>query len=71
MIDKQYQNQGYGREAMKRILEFVRTLPAGPAQYCWLSYKADNLPAKSLYESFGFRDNGEMIGDELTKVLRL
>ncbi|KTD87357.1 GNAT family N-acetyltransferase [Paenibacillus etheri] len=71
MIDKRYQNQGYGREAMTRILEFIRTFPAGPAQYCWISYKADNLPAKRLYESFGFRDSGEIIEDELTTVLRL
>lgn len=71
MIDKQYQNRGYGREAMKKILEFIRTFPAGPAYYCWISYKADNVPAKRLYESFGFRDNGEVLGDELTTVLRL
>lgn len=31
MIYKQYQNRGYGREAMKKILEFIRTFPAGPA----------------------------------------
>ncbi|OPA73652.1 GNAT family N-acetyltransferase [Paenibacillus selenitireducens] len=71
MIDKQYQNRGYGREAMAKILEFIRTFPAGPAQYCWISYKADNVPAKRLYESFGFRDNGEVLGDELTTVMRL
>ncbi|MCT1402153.1 GCN5 family acetyltransferase [Paenibacillus sp. LC231] len=71
MIDKQYQNRGYGREAMKKILEFVRTFPAGPAQYCWISYKADNAAAKKLYESYGFRDNGEIENDELITVLRL
>lgn len=71
MIDKHHQNRGYGREAMKKILEFIRTFPAGPAQYCWISYKADNMPAKKLYESFGFRDNGEIIGDELITVMPL
>lgn len=71
MIDKQYQNKGYGREAMKKILEFIRTFPAGPAQYCWISYKDENVAAKKLYESFGFRDNGEIIENELTTVLRL
>lgn len=71
MIDKQFQNRGYGREAMKKILEFVRTFPAGPAQYCWISYKADNAAAKKLYESYGFRDNGEIENDELITVLRL
>lgn len=71
MFDKQYQNRGYGREAMTKILEFIRTFPAGPAHYCWISYKADNMAAKKLYESYGFRDNGESIGDEIITVLQL
>jgi len=71
MIDKQYQHRGYGFEAMNKILEFIRTFPAGPASYCWISYKDDNSVAKKLYESFGFCDNGEIIGDELITVLRL
>jgi diamine N-acetyltransferase len=71
MIDKQYQNRGYGWEAMKKILEFIRTFPVGPAHYCWISYKAYNVAAKKLYESFGFRDNSEILGDELITVLQL
>jgi diamine N-acetyltransferase len=71
MIDKQHQNRGYGREAMKKILQFIRTYPAGPAHYCWIAYKPENIPAKKLYESFGFRDNGEMFNDESITVLEL
>jgi diamine N-acetyltransferase len=71
MIDKQYQNRGYGREGMKKILEFIRTFPAGPAQYCWIPYKPDNVAAKKLYDSFGFRDNGEIFNNESITVLRL
>lgn len=71
MIDKQYQNRGYGREAMKKILEFIRTFPAGPARYCWIPYKPDNVTAKKLYESLGFRDNGEIFNNESVTVLRL
>lgn len=71
MIDKQYQNRGYGREAMARILAFIRTFPAGPAQYCWIPYSPDNVVAKKLYESFGFRENGEICNDESITVLRL
>ncbi|CQR59053.1 GNAT family N-acetyltransferase [Paenibacillus riograndensis] len=71
MIDKQYQNQGYGREAMGKILEFIRTFPAGPAHYCWIPYKSDNIAAKKLYESFGFRDNGEVFNNESITVLQL
>ena len=31
MIDKRYQKKGYGREAMKLALEFIKTLPCGEA----------------------------------------
>lgn len=71
MIDKKYQNRGYGREAIKKILEYIRTYPAGPAQYCWIPYSAENVVVKRLYESFGFRDNGEICHDELITVLKL
>jgi RimJ/RimL family protein N-acetyltransferase len=62
------QNRGYGREAMKKILEFTRTFPAGLAHYCWIPYKSDNIAAKKLYESFGFRDNGEVFNNESITV---
>ncbi|MGX1828165.1 GNAT family N-acetyltransferase [Paenibacillus taichungensis] len=71
MIDKQHQSRGYGREALKKILEFIRTFPAGPARYCWIPYSPDNLAAKKLYESFGFHENGEVCHDELITVLDL
>ena len=71
MIDKEYQNMGYGREAMRAILEFIRTFPAGPARYCWIPYGRDNLTAQKLYESFGFRDNGEICDNEPITVLQL
>lgn len=71
MIDKQHQHKGYGREAMGKILEFIRTFPAGGAQYCWIPYKRDNTAAKRLYESFGFRDNGEVFNNESITVLEL
>lgn len=71
MIGEPYQNRGYGREAMARILEYIRTFPAGPAQYCWIQYEPDNAVAKRLYESFGFRDNGEVSENEPVTVLEL
>lgn len=71
MIDKHFQNRGYGREAMKKIVEYIRTFPVGPAKYCWTCYDAHNVTAKKLYESFGFRENGEICHNELITVLQL
>ena len=71
MIDKSYQHKGYGREAVKLALDFIKTKPCGEAEYCWLSYEPDNLVAKSLYGSFGFVETGDMDGEELIAVLKL
>ena len=71
MIDKQYQRKGYGREAVKLALDFIRTWPCGEAKYCWLSYEPENKVAADLYSSFGFKETGDMDGEELIAVLEL
>ena len=71
MIDKEHQGKGYGKEALKLALDFIRTWPCGEAKYCWLSYEPENKVAADLYSSFGFKETGEMDGDELIAVLNL
>ncbi|MGM9605859.1 MAG: GNAT family N-acetyltransferase [Faecousia sp.] len=71
MIDQRFQGKGYGKAAMAAILDFIRTFPRGKAEYCMLSYEPENTVAKALYHSFGFRENGEMDGDEIVAVLKL
>ena len=71
MIDKRYQQKGYGRKAIELALEFTKAFPCGRAQYCWLSYEPENKVAKALYESFGFVETGDMDGEELIAVLKL
>lgn len=71
MIDKNCQHQGYGREAVRLALDFIRTKPCGDAEYCWLSYEPDNEVAKKLYFSFGFIETGDMDGEECIAVLKL
>lgn len=71
MIDKNYQNKGYGKEAVKLALEFIKTFPCGKAEYCWLSYEPDNEAAGTLYRSFGFVETGETDGEELIAILKL
>ena len=71
MIDERYQGKGYGRAAMKQIMDYIASEPCGPAEYCWLSYEPENATAKSLYASFGFKETGEWDGDEAIAILRL
>ena len=71
MIDKRYQGRGYGREAIRLALDFIRTWPCGKAEYCSLSYEPENTRAAELYHSLGFEENGEMDGDEIIAVLKL
>ena len=50
MIGKQYQNQGFGKEALYKILEYIRTFPKGKAKYCWLEYSPRNTAAERMYK---------------------
>ena len=75
MIDKRFQGRGYGREALKQALDFMRTFPCGAAEYCVLSYAPANETAKNLYFSFGFTELNEPgyyeEDDEISAVMKL
>ena len=71
MIAEEHQRQGYGREAVRQALDYIRSFPVGEAAYCWLAYEPENQVAKALYESFGFRESGDRIGREFVSVLQL
>ena len=70
MIDKRYQGRGYGREAVKLALDFIKTFPHGKAEYCWICYDKDNEVAKKLYLSMGFNEI-EMQGNDINAVIKL
>ena len=73
MIDKEYQRKGYGREALRLALEYIRSFPCGEAEYCWLSYEPENEVARKLYRSFGFVEAEKMPRgwDEIPALLKL
>lgn len=71
MIDKRYQGRGYGKKAMEKALELIKTFPHDKAELVVLSYSPDNHVAKRLYASLGFEETGEMNDDEVWAVLRL
>lgn len=74
MIDKKYQQRGYGREAFKQTLDFIKTFPAGKAEYVLLSYEPSNEVGRKLYSSFGFEEVFKEYlhdDDEVTAMLKL
>lgn len=70
-IAKDHQNKGYGRAAFGLIVEHIRTMPFGPAEYCWLGYKPSNKIAERLYASFGFKLTEMKNYDENIMALKL
>lgn len=74
MVDKKYQHRGYGREAFRQALEFIKTFPNGKADYVLLSYELTNEKGRELYGSFGFKEVFQEYlhdDDEVTAMLRL
>ena len=68
LIDHAHQRRGYGRSAMEALIAMAR---ASGAPRVKLSYDADNRVARALYAGLGFRETGEMSGDEIVAVLDL
>src|SRR5579862_5840817 len=52
MVDKHYQGQGYGRQAMRALIAQMSTLPG--AEAIILNVMPTNVGALRLYESLGF-----------------
>lgn len=68
LIDVRFQRRGYGRTALKLVLNQIFAHPEIDAVY--LSLYAENKAALCLYQTFGFRFNGEQdIHGELIMVL--
>jgi len=67
MIDEQHQGKGYGRLALTKVLEEIRTSPLGESKYISVSYWKNNVGAEKLYQSVGFVETGATLDydDEL------
>lgn len=69
MIDKQHQKKGYGREALRLLIERLKEEREYESLY--LSYTPDNTAAAAMYEKFGFVTTGEIVEDEIVVKLDL
>lgn len=71
MIDAASQGQGYGSEAMDRVIDYIKTKPFGDSDRVALTCNKDNPVARKLYESKGFAATGIEDEDEIELVLTL
>lgn len=71
MIDRDFQGRGYGKAAMGKCLEYIRTKPFGSSNRVALTCNRDNSAARRLYEAFGFRPTGAEDEDEIELALML
>ena len=69
MIDYKYQGKGYGKVALVRIIEEMKRFK--DCNEIFLSFDPENEIGKHLYETFGFKDTGKIIDDELLYSLNL
>ena len=68
MIDKDMQGKGFGHLALEEIIKYFKDNGAPNIK---LSTKESNVKALSLYRKFGFKENGEMNGEEIVLEIGL
>lgn len=70
MIDKRYQGKGYGKEALHKLIAYIKTYPLGKAKAIVLSCNINNHKAYSLYVAAGFKEMGiqDADGDNLLRL---
>jgi diamine N-acetyltransferase len=69
MIAAEHQRRGYGREAMRLLIERMRAIPG--CHQIYISYEPENQAARTLYASLGFYPNGDFVGREEIACLEL
>jgi len=69
MIDAEHQGKGYAKQAMKIILEHIKSNPV--FEMIYLTVAPNNSAAIKLYESLGFYNTGEETDyNEIVMVLK-
>lgn len=68
MIDRQFQNKGYGTEALRQILNFLKQ--EGRFNSVEVCVNREDIAAIHVYEKIGFIDSG-YIDEELPNCLNL
>lgn len=67
MIDKNHQSKGYGKEALKKLLDIIKKDKSHNKIY--LGVHKESIYAVKLYKSYGFDFDGQVFGSEY--IMRL
>ncbi len=54
MIDKKHQGNGYAKEAVRLLLEYIKTFPCGSAENVYIELHPDNIASRKLFEAYNF-----------------
>ena len=71
MIDRAEQGRGYGREALDRVIDYIRTKPFGDSGRMALTCNRRNAAARKLYEDRGFSATGSEDEDEIELAMTM
>ena len=71
MIDRRYQGMGYGKQAVRLCIDYIRQEPFGPGNTVLLTCHKENTVAVSLYKSLGFQETGNWENEEIEMKLTL
>ena len=69
MIDETQQGKGYGKAALKLILDYIEEKPFGNSDRVVLTCNKNNTYALNMYKSLGFNMTGNEDEDELELAL--
>lgn len=69
MIDQRFQKRGYGRAGLRAVVERMSAIPGCDAIY--LGVVQENSAAAAFYRQEGFRETGQILGDETVMCLEL
>lgn len=54
MIDKKYQGNGYGKQAIELLIDYIKTFPYGKADAITVEWHPENIVSEKIFLSYGF-----------------
>lgn len=71
MIDHRHQRMGYGKQAVRLCLDYIRRQPFSPGNTVLLTCHEKNAAAIALYKHLNFRETGNRADEEIEMMLSL